>query len=261
MMFARDSARFQIIWLLTCSFAGFVTYLWNLNLGDFITLDNSDNWPNENSTEYFNSTHRHISPDDGKCIPMHDLDEHPHPNGNTIHELDFFSKYIHGEIRHIAKGGVNDVFQYKDPPTGKSLVVKIRMLFRKFTDNKYHAVRLDSVLMERLTKSPHILDIHGYCGFALILPFVSGGTLGSVLQKWRDGEIHLDSRTRLEYALNITRALRDLHDVHGDVVPSVIHGDLNELQYLFDESGRLLLGDFNKGQSLRKSISSSHCAS
>eukprot|EP00956_Cyclotella_meneghiniana_P004827 scaffold5983_cov62-Cyclotella_meneghiniana.AAC.2 len=253
-MFARAPKRFQTVWLLACSFAGFATYLWNLNLGEFVALDNNNyNWSNGTATEHSNTTHRHISPDDGECIPMHDSEEHPHPNGNTIHELDFFSKYIHGEIQHIAKGGVNDVFHYKDPPTGKSLVVKIRMLFRKISHDKYYAVGLDSIIMDRLTKSPHIFDIHGYCGFALILPFVSGGTLGSKMQKWRDGEIHLDSMTRLQYALNITRALRDLHNLHGDGVPSVIHGDLNEHQYLFDENGRLLLGDFNKGQSLYKS--------
>eukprot|EP00956_Cyclotella_meneghiniana_P010557 scaffold14654_cov50-Cyclotella_meneghiniana.AAC.4 len=195
----------------------------------------------------------HISPDDGVCIPMHGSVEHPIPNGNTIHELDFFNKYITGEIQHIAHGGFNDVFQYKDEPTGKSLVLKILSSFRKFTDNQYRAVQLDTIMMERLTKSPHIFDVYGHVGFTVLVPFVTGGTLESKMTKWRNGEIHLDSITRLQYAVDIAKGLRDLHNIHGDGVPSAIHGDLHELQYLFHEDGRLLLGDFNKGQFLRKS--------
>ena len=195
----------------------------------------------------------HISPDDGVCIPMHDSVEHPYPNGNTIHELDFFNKYISGEIQHVAHGGFNDVFHYKDLPTGVSLVIKILSSFRKFTDNQYRAVQLDTLMMDRLTKSKYIFDVHGHCGFTVIVPFVAGGTLESKMTKWRDGEIHLDSITRLQYAVDIAKGLRDLHNIHGDGVPSAIHGDLHELQYLFNEDGRLLLGDFNKGQFLRKS--------
>ena len=50
----------------------------------------------------------------------------------------------------------------------------------------------------------------------------------------------------------MARGLRDLHDIDGDGVPSVVHGDLKEQQYLIAEDGRLTLGDFNKGTLLRK---------
>ena len=71
--------------------------------------------------------------------------------------------------------------------------------------------------------------------------------MDDLLRSWRNGEVELTSRERLQYALDAARALRDLHNVDGDGVPSVTHGDLKEHQYLFGEDGRLMLGDFNKG--------------
>eukprot|EP00956_Cyclotella_meneghiniana_P020532 scaffold36344_cov56-Cyclotella_meneghiniana.AAC.5 len=248
-MFARKN---QLMWVLACSFAGVATHLWNLDLNFFpnaIIINSS--WSNLLRNKHNKSVlPRHESSDDGECIPMHDdSKEHSHPNGNVMHELDFFSKYIDGEIKYLAHGAVNDVYRYKDEPTGKSLVVKI-------SESDHRTVSLDSTIMDRLTKSPHIVDVYGYCGHTLILPFAGGGTFGRKMQKWRNGEVRLDSMTRLQYALNMTRALRDLHDIHGDNVPSVIHGDLKAFQYLFDNNGRLILGDFNKGQFLTKSSTS-----
>jgi hypothetical protein len=83
----------------------------------------------------------------------------------------------------------------------------------------------------------------------MIVPFVTGGTLDSKLAEWREHKIELNSETRLQYALDMARGLRDLHNIDDDGIPSATHGDLKEQQYLFGEDGRLLLGDFNKGLS------------
>ena len=61
------------------------------------------------------------------------------------------------------------------------------------------------------------------------------------------------SKQRLQFAVEMARALRDLHDIDHDGIPSVTHGDLKEQQYLITESGGLQLGDFNKGEFLTKS--------
>ena len=68
-----------------------------------------------------------------------------------------------------------------------------------------------------------------------------------MLRLWRNDEVEISSRQRLQYAVDMARALRDLHDIDGDRVPSATHGDLKEQQYLFGDDGRLMLGDFNKG--------------
>ena len=202
---------------------------------------------------------KHQSPDSGECIPIHTQKTlESHPNGNTIHEMDFFSNYINNDIQYIANGGFNSIFLMKEKTSSKSLVIKSLSYFRKHDEQQFRAVRHDAIIMDRLTQSTHIFDIYGYCGSTLIVPYISGGTLQSKIKQWQDDgeEIHLDSKTRLQYAMDIAKGLRDLHDIH------VIHGDLHELQYLFGEDdGKLLLSDFNKSQFLsRSSLSGKLCA-
>jgi hypothetical protein len=200
---------------------------------------------------------RHTSPDDGDCIAMHSWQEASFPVCNSIHEMDFFSKFRpDGDVTHITHGGFNDLFQYQerflnetnnDEVAAQSLAVKILKWEKPYSELKFEVVRQDAVTLERLTKSPYIYPIYGYCGFALIVPFFTDGRLADSLSEWKHGEKELSPMTRLKYAVDIAAGLRELHDIDGDGVPSATHGDLKEHQYLFGKDGRLLLGDFNKG--------------
>ncbi|KAL3789348.1 hypothetical protein HJC23_006502 [Cyclotella cryptica] len=223
--------------------------------------DGIDVWfpkPDEDDNERYQ---RHRSEDDGECISMHSWQESSFPSCNLIHEMDFFSKYRPGgDVTHVTHGGFNELYRYKDRyinSTGSiasiSLAVKILKYEKDYTAHKFGVVRQDAVTLERLSKSPYIYNLYGYCGFALVVPFVTGGNLNDKLYDWRHGDIEISSRERLQYAVDMARGLRDLHDIDGDGVPSATHGDLKEHQYLFGEDGRLQLGDFNKGQFLSKS--------
>jgi serine/threonine protein kinase len=190
---------------------------------------------------------------------------------NALHEMDFLSNFRTGDLEYIDSGGFNDLFHYiinddahasshgstqNNSTTITEFAIKILSLETKsYTPHNYQIVRQDAIIQERLTSSPYIFPIYGYCGFALILPYVSGGTLSSNLRKWRKGEMDISSKQRLRYAVDMARGLRDLHDIDGDGIPSVTHGDLKEQQYLITENGGLQLGDFNKGEFLYKSQS------
>ena len=218
--------------------------------------DGIDHLPQQDNSDDNDRYERHVSPDNGECISMHTWQQHSYPNCNSIHELNFFDQYRPwGDIAHITHGGFNELYRYQEryvnTTTGmkqsQTLALKVLKYEKEYTPHKFGVVRQDSVTLERLTKSPYIYNIYGYCGFAMIVPFMTGGTLDDKLREWRYGEIEIDSRERLGYALDMARGLRDLHDIDGDGVPSATHGDLKEQQYLFGEGGRLLLGDFNKG--------------
>ncbi|KAL7476330.1 hypothetical protein ACHAW6_002202 [Cyclotella cf. meneghiniana] len=204
---------------------------------------------------------RHKSEDDGKCISMHSWQESSFPVCNSIHELDFFSNYRpDGDVTYVTHGGFNELYHYTEryinSTTSKastSLAVKILRHEKNYTARRFGVVRQDALTLERLTKSPHICNIYGYCGLTLVVPFVTAGSLHDKLSGWRRGDIEISSEERLQYAIDMARGLRDLHDIDGDGVPSATHGDLKEHQYLFGEDGRLQLGDFNKGQFLSKS--------
>jgi hypothetical protein len=199
---------------------------------------------------------RHQSEDDGECISMHSWQESSFPACNSIHEMDFFSKYRpNGDVSHVTHGGFNELYHYKERyvnSTGSiastSLALKVLKYEKEYTTHKFGVVRQDAVTLERLTKSPFIYNIYGYCGFAIVVPFVTGGNLDDKLYDWRHGQIEVSSKERLQYAVDMARGLRDLHDIDGDGVPSATHGDLKEHQYLLAEDGRLRLGDFNKGE-------------
>jgi serine/threonine protein kinase len=174
-----------------------------------------------------------------------------------MHELDFFGMYARSDddVTHVTHGGFNDLYRYRETYVNGTdgrwssweLALKILKYEKDYTSHKFGVVRQDSVTLERLTKSPHIYNIYGYCGFAMMVPFLTAGNLDDKLREWRYGEIRISSRERLRYAVDMARGLRDLHDIDGDGVPSATHGDLKEHQYLFGEDGRLVLGDFNKG--------------
>ena len=216
-----------------------------------------------------------VSDDQDDCVPMHSWQTSHHPMCNYLHEIDFLSNFRSGDLEYIDSGGFNDLFHYIHhnhnasidsltvTPVTTELAIKILSLeTRTYSPHNYQIVRQDAVIQERLTSSPYIFPIYGYCGFALVLPYVAGGTLSSNLRKWRKGELQITSRQRLMYALDMAKGLRDLHNIDGDDIPSVTHGDLKEQQYLIMKNGdkerlqRLQLGDFNKGTFLSKSQSS-----
>ena len=229
--------------------------------------DTDDGVGKSDSEEYFllnkhgNGPYdRHTSPDDGDCIAMHAWQEDAFPVCNSVHEMDFFNKYRpDGDVAHITHGGFNDLFQYterflngtnNDKATSQSLAVKILKWEKPYSELKFGVVRQDALTLERLTKSSHIYPIYGYCGFNLVVPFMTGGGLADVLSEWKYGERELSLMTRLKYAVDIAAGLRDLHDIDGSGVPSATHGDLKEQQYLFADDGSLMLGDFNKGREM-----------
>lgn len=95
-----------------------------------------------------------------------------------------------------------------------------------------------------------MLDTYGFCGFDVLTPYANGGTLSSRLRAWRKGT-KVPQKTRLKYAFEAAAGLAAVHDIDGEGMSSVAHGDLKGGQYLFVDD-ELKLGDFNRGRFLRR---------
>jgi len=185
------------------------------------------------------------------CIPMQSWQTTSFPTCSTIHELDFFSKSRSNEFAFLTSGGYNDIFSlediYRDGMDPK-LAIKILKFGTKYTDRNFDRVRRDGLILERSTKSRYVMDIFGFCGFLIVVPFAEEGTLPKVLRN--EGE-NLTSLQKLQYAYEVAAGLAAVHDIDGEKLSAVTQGDLKADQYIVMD-GVLKLGDFNRGRFLRR---------
>lgn len=213
---------------------------------------------------------------EGECEPMAQWQTTSFPNCNMFHELDFYGKVRRSGLEYITSGGYNDIFYVDEHHT--EMALKILQFGTEYTDRNFDRVRRDGLILERLTKSPYseckhdvlcatfhyrssphrsstfshtVLNSYGFCGFDVLTPYAHGGSLSSKLKGWRKGKIELSPLTRLQYAVNVSASLAAVHDIDGEGLSSVAHGDLKCNQYLF-LNDELKLGDFNRGRFLRR---------
>mmetsp|Transcript_5483 Transcript_5483/g.11939 ORF Transcript_5483/g.11939 Transcript_5483/m.11939 type:complete len:556 (+) Transcript_5483:40-1707(+) len=198
---------------------------------------------------------------EGDCVPMQKWQETSFPNCNLFHELDFLEKSRTQQFEFYAKGGYNHIFWLEevDKKDDPELVMKILKYGTEYSDRNFDRVRRDGLILERLTHSPYVLDVYGFCGFDVLTPYADGGTFSHEINSWAKGRLKLSPKTRLKYAVEIASGLADVHDIDREGLSSVAHGDLKGGQYLFLD-GVIKLGDFNRGRFLRRNSTAPNTA-
>lgn len=102
--------------------------------------------------------------------------------------------------------------------------------------------------MERLTGSPFIINIYGFCGLSVITEY-AGRELAHVVDAGK-----LNSTEKLKLAKKVTQGVADIHFIPGDDddddgksdgSPSLVHNDLNLANLVFTADDRPVLNDFN----------------
>ena len=102
----------------------------------------------------------------------------------------------------------------------------------------------DTITMERLSSSPHVLDIYGNCGAAQLTELATGGRLYDQIKIARvDGET-MSPMTKLRIGYQVATAVADLHSCDGDEVVTIVHNDLCCHQFLLVD-GVYKLTDFH----------------
>lgn len=121
----------------------------------------------------------------------------------------------------------------------ESVVLKTFHLDRKFSEEAYHHQILDSIASERLTSSPHIVDIYGFCGLSVL------NELGGHLTRIRS---NVPLKERLRYARDLAAGMADAHSIDGAPNALVVHADLRQSNVLISsDTGAIKLSDFNQG--------------
>lgn len=142
--------------------------------------------------------------------------------------------------------------------TENNSVLKTLRMKHDFSVKDFMGIQKDSLVMERLTSSPRILNMHGHCSTSMLvqpIPFeveeyiVPGDGMMSQkeLDKYDDVK-PMNSFTvaeKLEMALEMAESIADLHGYKGGVI---VHDDVQLCQWLRGENGHLILGDFNRAE-------------
>ena len=141
----------------------------------------------------------------------------------------------------------------------EKFVLKILRIDRDFANEYYELHRRDAMAMERLTQSPYVMDIYGYCGQSALNEFASHGTLRSMF-KYR---VH--KHRRLKWAYAVAKGVSDLHSIdYADFSPpsdgsgvslksgnaTMVHYDLKASNIVIVDGKYLKLNDFNIAQFL-----------
>jgi serine/threonine protein kinase len=99
--------------------------------------------------------------------------------------------------------------------------------------------------MERLTSSPHVINVFGFCGHSVMTEFADGSRVGELADKSKKTPL-----ARLKIARDIANGLADVHGIDGDGNTTFVHLDINPANVV-SIGGTLKLNDFNIGILLR----------
>jgi hypothetical protein len=163
---------------------------------------------------------------------------HVHPTCNGIHELDFATDTpsvsllsMAGSWRSVWKvlqepnkddddnnnnfnassssrsgrSSSSSAWQNGQSPPLPPLILKVLNLQRPFETESFAIHAVDSIVMDRLTASPHVVSSFGFCGCSTVTEFATQSGRDTIKQET------LTFRTRLRLARDLARGLAELH--------------------------------------------------
>ncbi|KAL7463286.1 hypothetical protein ACHAXS_003660 [Conticribra weissflogii] len=142
----------------------------------------------------------------------------------------------------------------------EAVVLKTLRSKRDFLEEYYELHRRDALAMERLTFSPYVMNIYGYCGQSAVNELANFGieglsSLEKISRQFR-GLIKIEpiSKIKLQLAAMVSTGVSHVHSIdypdHGDNSTgksnaTMVHYDLNPRNIAIIERGRPKLNDFN----------------
>lgn len=194
-----------------------------------------------------------------ECSPLFDWQMSSFPSCNKLHEiglshsvLSYDGKNDNTSTRIINHGYFRDVWTISDTSLSSSLqVLKTLRYEHDYIDRNYDRHRRDAVATERLTSSPYIVNIYGYCANNGLFEFSEGGDIDHALFTQKAIDNPMSKYDRLRIATQVANAIADAH--HTDPKTgqaSIAHTDITGSQFIFI-NGIFKLNDFNRARFLR----------
>ena len=166
-------------------------------------------------------------------------------------EKEFKAKDFHGIID---KKGTADFVK----KAYRTMVLKTLRYKHKMNEEGLSEIQLEAIIMERMTKSPRIIDLYGHCGFSVsaeavpiefeerVVPGEGYAQEEELLERHKNGMRPYNNFTaeeKLGFALEMAESIADLHGFEDGVI---VHDDVQLCQWMTKDDGKLKLGDFNR---------------
>jgi hypothetical protein len=167
------------------------------------------------------------------------------PSCNDVHDIRLVDNLLHkrgklGDARLalIADGLWRDVWTVAPrSPMKEPIVMKIMKMEHEVDSRNFDRHRRDALTMERLTSSPNIVDIFGFCGNTMLTEYIPV-TLSDLIFR----PTPVSEEDQINLALEVFRGLQALHDVPGG---PIVHADIDAKQFLVQKH-YIKLNDFNR---------------
>ena len=149
-------------------------------------------------------------------------------------------------VRKLGEGGMAEVWEAVDVTLERRVAIKVVKETISSLPEFDARFRREAKVAAQL-EHPNVLQIYGFGvenGIAYIeMPYLSGGTLGSRLDSGPPPPLE----TVCEWVEDLASALDAAHS------RGIIHRDIKSVNVLFDQSGRIVLGDFGLAKSMADS--------
>jgi hypothetical protein len=192
------------------------------------------------------------------CIAQYDWMKQSFPTCNMLHEADLTNMHrgerkYHEEVRLLGSGYWRDVWRVKADRQLETNIVKTLRYKHAWADRNYDRHRRDALAMERLTWSPNVVDIYGFCGNSGIFEYASGGDIDQAI--WYEGDsakaVEWNSTERLVVAFQVANSLADAHNSERNGITTIAHTDITTAQFVH-ANGIYKLNDFNRCRFITK---------
>ena len=165
--------------------------------------------------------------------------------------------YFYFCSKNKSSGQYRDTWLVKTPQYNTEFVLgRLRFIDEYYNEGEEYletmaSIRQEALIMERLSASPRIMNIFGYCSTSIISeamiseiqPFVFPNNALQSIDSIEVSRKNFTAEEILDMSIQMADALADLHGYKDGVI---VHGDVSPEQWYFSkDNNRLMLGDFN----------------
>ena len=126
---------------------------------------------------------------------------------------------------------------------------KTKRFDREFLHEYFELHRRESIALERLTASPHIIDIYSFCGQSTVneyANFINGFQDFKTFAKQLRGKNEKKVlRLKLQIATMIALGVQHIHEIDGPNNATLAHYDINPMNIVVTAGGIPKINDFN----------------